>query len=277
MPVSSSARRRRVLLNRRRPPTRPKPAPSQPPAARPGSGEIRVPAARTFGDDLPFLKWPPGGPAVTPQVRVTDVRDGTVVPLGCGAPQVTLGSDAALHLTLPDLAPRHAALQAVPGGLLVFAAVRGGLERVGARTDAALLRAGGVARLGPYELEVRRVAPLPPGGRKPRLHRYLPRDPSPQYRGRRAEDGVTVGWRGGSARLSPRTPVLTVGSHRRAAVPVPDAPPLCALLLFTPAGPAVADLRSGAGLVLNGSLTRRAPVAPGARLEIGGATLTVSG
>ena len=283
MPAPSTSRRRRVLLNRgptersaepARPRPQAQPAPDAAPPVPPRTAEPTRERADPRTAWLPWSGWSRGEPAVRPKLVVIDTRTGERRPIGFGGPQVTLGSDDALHMTLPDLAPRHAAVQAVPGGVLVFAAVTGGLERAGAATDAVLLRAGGTVRLGPYELEVRRVAPLPGGLPKPRLHRYLP---AANARLPEADDGgVTVSCRGATARLSPACPVLTVGSHRRAAVRLGDAAPLAALLLFTSAGPAAVDLRSPQRLTRNGAPARRPTLTPGDRLTIGGSPLKVS-
>lgn len=290
MPAPSDARRRRMLLGRERP----QGALRDSECSAEGTDEVVVEddiplraAAPSVGRKvklagvpmpdprhawLPYLTWPPGGAAGETKLRITDERTGERPSILLRTPQLTLGSDETLHLTRPEWAPRHAAVQAVPGGVLVLSAVAGGLERAGEKTDAVLLRLGGTVGVGPYQIEVRRLPPPPEGFPRPRLHRFLAsrtvaRDTDA------ATDGVTVGWRGGSVRLCESTPVLTVGSHRRAHLRLGDAAPLAALLLFTPTGPAAVDLRSPRGLILNDAPTRRTPLTPGDRLTIDGVAL----
>ena len=300
MPVPTASRRRRVLLGRGRgaapdddgslgdvdrwddheeraagPDVAAPPAEPAPPVTPPRSARRADRAVGRLPGWLPFLTWPAGGAAGEARLRLTDTRTGERQSVRMAAPQLVIGADPHLHLVRGDLAPRHAAVQAVPGGVLVISAVPGGLTRAGEKTDAVLLRAGGSVALGPYELTARRVPDRPPGCPRPRLHQFLSN--RPPDRGPADPHAVTVAWPGGSAVLGTSRPVLTVGSHRRAAVRTPTGDPLSALLLMTPDGPALAPLRSPAAARVDSRPARRTPLGTETPLTVGDLPVTITG
>ena len=240
-----------------------------------------------FGDGSAFVQpqWAVR-PEVRPEVMLIDTRDRSRVKFRFTAPQVVIGTDEDVHLRVrgEGMAPRHAVLQALHGGLLCLAGQPGGLTAARRPSapprpaDALMLQTGSRVRLGPYELRVRRADDPPAGAGRPRITKLFARSPAAAGgAGPSPTLCLMPAGGGGGIALGAGRPVMTVGGRPGADVLLqdPSAHALHALLLYGTDGPWVVDLRSREGTRVNGRRVRRERVGPGDEVTFGGESVIV--